>query len=71
MWTWIVRPDEDRKAFANVMTDDFEGHHVVSGGELLEVITSGASFPIYAETPARAWLLAIIRAKIGELESEA
>jgi len=65
-WHWLVRLDEERGGFANVMTEDFSGYCVdVGGDELKEVITSGASFPEYAETAARAWLIAILSALIA------
>lgn len=64
-WNWLVR-SEGGIAFANVMTDDFlaESDLCTAEGETLYKgkLLAGASSPVTSSTPARALILAILRA---------
>lgn len=64
---WLVRLDEDHGGFANVTTQDFAWHQEYDGTEAIKnVIDLGASYSSYAATPARAWLISLLKALIAQ-----
>ena len=62
-----MRLDEEHGAFCNVTTQDFAWHAEDDRtGTLKNIVDLGACFKAYADPPARAWLIAIIKALIAE-----
>ena len=69
---WLVREDDTNGGFANVMTHDFAWHAEHDGtNKLKNVVDLGAAFHAYSSTPARAWLIAILKALIAMEEDHA
>jgi hypothetical protein len=63
-WDWVARNDEVG-GFANVMTCDFDAYSSVYVDGIEEIkgqVISGQSHPVFSLSPARAWLLAILKA---------
>lgn len=69
---WIARSDAENGGFANVMSPDWDAYCDIldqDGNTLQKGETvAGAAFHAYSPDPARAWLIAILRALIAQEE---